>query len=242
MRGRNKEIFQRIEAILDQDQGVDAAGVNETLGLLGGNPLDPGMLKDLMIYSETLPKAQERPYTEHERFLHFLWDAFDKLPACLCVTLAIPLRRLFAERLFGKCGKGVIIEENLRFNFPAFIELGQGVFFNRNVFLDSKGGIEIGDFVGIAEDVRIFSHGHSEAEHLERSYHKVTIGAYAKIYSGVTILPGVTMGEASIAASGAMITKDVEPGMVAAGVPAKVVRERKSEGRQGDDLGHIWLF
>lgn len=240
MRGRNQEIFTRIKALLDQ--GLDAAGVNEALALLGGNPLDPGLLDELMLYSETLPKAQERPYARKERFLHFLWDALDKLPVCLCATLAIPLRRLFAERLFGRCGAGAIIEENLRFNFPAFIELGQGVFFNRNVFLDSKGGIEIGDFVGIAEDVRIFTHGHSESDHLERSYHKVCIGAYAKVYSGVTILPGVTMGEASIAASGAMITKDVPPGMVAAGVPAKVIRERKTDGRTGDDLGHIWLF
>ena len=240
MRGRNQDIFTEIKALLDQ--GLDAARVNEVLHLLGGNPLDPGMLDELMLYGETLPKAQEYPCTKHERFLHFLWDAFDKLPACLGVTFSIPLRRLLAERLLGRCGKGVIIEENLRFNFPKLIALGQGVFFNRNVFLDSKGGIEIGDFAGIAEDVRIFSHGHSESDHLERSYQKVTIGPYVKVYSGVTILPGVTMGEASIAASGAMITRDVPPGMVAAGVPAKIIRERKTEGRTGDDLGHIWLF
>ncbi|MDR3556280.1 MAG: hypothetical protein P4L55_16120 [Syntrophobacteraceae bacterium] len=34
-----------------------------------------------------------------------------------------------------------LAEENVRFNFAQFIELGDSVFFNRGVFLDSKGGI-----------------------------------------------------------------------------------------------------
>lgn len=235
-----ESMLDRIAGIVDD--GLDADGTNAVLEVLGATPMDVGVLAELMLYNETLPKAQEFPYTEHQRFLHFLWDVFDKLPICLAVTFAIPFRRLLAERMLKSCGRGVIIEENVRFNFPQCIELGDGIFFNRNVFLDSKGGIAIGDFVGVAENVQIFSHGHSEADHLERTYDKVVIGDYVKVYSGVTILPGVTIGDAAIVASGSMVTKSIPAGKVAAGVPAKVIRDRVTKGHEEEELGHIWLF
>ena len=45
--------------------------------------------------------------------------------------------------------------------------------------------------------------------------------------ANVTILPGVTIGEGSIIAAGAVVTKDVPANMIAAGVPAKVIRKVK---------------
>ena len=96
--------------------------------------------------------------------------------------------------MFGACGAAFSAEENVRFNFAQLLRVGDNVFCNRNVFLDSKGGIEIGDGATLAEDVRIFTHNHSEASHLVRTYKKVVIGPYAKIYCGAVILPGVTIG------------------------------------------------
>jgi len=55
-------------------------------------------------------------------------------------------------------------------------------------------------------------------------------------------MPGVTVGRQAIVASGAMVHKDVPPDMVVAGIPAKIIRERKTEGRSGEELDHIWLF
>ena len=60
--------------------------------------------------------------------------------------------------------------------------------------------------------------------------------------AGATILPGVTIGEEAIVGSGSIVSHDVPAGMVAVGVPAKVVRERRTEGRHGEDLDHLWLF
>jgi len=239
-----KDVFHskltRIEKLLDTE--LTSERVNEILVLLGSTPMEEAVLNNLFLYNETLPKAEESPFSEHDRFMHFLWDAFDKLPMCLVVPFAIPFRRAMAERMFASCGKGVIIEENLRFNFYKLISIGEGTFINRNAYLDSKGSISIGEYVGIAEDVRIFTHGHSESSHLERSYSPVVIGDYAKVYSGVTILPGVSIGKEAIVGSGAMVTKDVPDGMVATGIPAKVVRERHCDGRHGYDLDHLWLF
>ena len=94
----------------------------------------------------------------------------------------------------------------------------------------------------LAEDVRVFSHGHSESSHMERSYAPVTIGDYVKVYSGATILPGVTIGAQAIVAAGSLVNRDVPPNMVVAGTPAKVIRERRTGGRSGEELDHLWLF
>ncbi len=232
--------LKRIEAIVKS--GLDADGTMRILELLQAPPISQDILRRAKIYSEALPKAQECPFTEEQRFLHFLWDAFDKLPLSLITPFSIPFRRHLAHRLFKKCGKALIVEENVRFNFGQFLEVGSNVFFNRNVFLDSKGGIFIGEAVALAEDVRVFTHSHCEACHMERTYAPVHIGDYAKVYSGATIMPGVTIGEQAIVASGAIITKDVPANMVAAGIPAKVIRERKTQGKHREELDHIWLY
>jgi acetyltransferase-like isoleucine patch superfamily enzyme len=223
-------------------QGLNADSTREIMIMLGANPLSVRELDELMLYSETLPKSEEKPYTTHTRFLHFLWDMFDKLPLCLSVLFSIPFRRLIAENLFESCGRALICEENVRFNLPQFLRVGEGVFCNRGVFLVTKGGIDLGDFTALAENVQIFTHGHSESSHMVRSYSKVTVEPYAKIFSGVTILPGVTIGKEALVAANALVTKDVPPGMVVAGIPAKVIRKRNTEGRHGDELDHIWLF
>lgn len=232
--------LRRIEEIIDA--GLDAAATARILEMLGGGGVSAADLEHGALYSETLPKGREPGFSPEQRHLHFLWDAFDKLPLCLLVPFSIPFRRLLAGRLFARRGEAFVCEENVRFNFGQFLSVGCNVFFNRGVFLDTKGGLEIGDSVALAEDVRVFTHSHSEAAHLERSYQKVVIESHAKIYAGAVILPGVRVGREAIVASGALVVRDAPAGAVVGGRPAQVLRQRRSEGRHGDELGHIWLF
>lgn len=55
---------------------------------------------------------------------------------------------------------------------------------------------------------------------------KVTIGARSWIGSNVIVLPGVKVGEGAVCCAGCVVTKDVEPYAVVAGIPAKKVNER----------------
>ena len=54
------------------------------------------------------------------------------------------------------------------------------------------------------------------------------------IGANVTVLPGVTIGKGSIIAAGAVVTKDVPANMIAAGVPAKVIRKVKKDAEKGE--------
>jgi acetyltransferase-like isoleucine patch superfamily enzyme len=224
------------------DRIEDAEVLQDVLAILDAPRLSLDFLCHLRLYAETLPRAEDCPLTPTLRHLHFLWDAFDKLPLALIVPFAIPFRRLIAHRLFGACGSAFTAEENLRFNFAPLLRVGAGVFINRNVFLDTKGGVTLGDGVAVAEDVRVFTHSHGEASHIERTYAPVVVQDYAKVYSGAVLLPGVTVGRQAIVAAGSLVTHDVPDNMVVAGRPAKVIRERRTEGRHGEELEHIWLF
>ena len=221
--------------------GIDEKGTADLLELMGVSNFPMETLSELSLYSEYLPKASEYGYTKSQRFLHFLWDALDKSPICLNASFSIPMRRIIAKALFRRCGKNFIAEENVRFNFGQAIEIGDDVFFNRGVYLDSKGTIEIGDRAGFGENVQIFTHSHSESDHTIRTYGKVTIGAYAMIYSGSVILAGVTVGDEAIVAARSLVTKDVEPAMVVSGTPAQPVRPRQTIGRTRAGLNHLWL-
>ena len=229
----------RIERVLARD--VTTAGASEIMQILGV-PLEEDFLQNIRLYGDTLPTgAHLHPYTASQRLLHFLWDAFDKTPYSLAVDLAIPFRRMLAQRLFSRCGERFICESNVSFNYGHQISLGDDVFFNRSIFIDAKGGVEIGNGACLAEGVRIFTHGHSESLHHKLSYAPVVVNSYAKIYSGVTLLPGVTIGGEAIVAAGALVTKDVPAHAMVAGTPARVVRDRRDEGRHGTEMEHIWL-
>jgi acetyltransferase-like isoleucine patch superfamily enzyme len=67
------------------------------------------------------------------------------------------------------------------------------------------------------------------------------IGDFAKIYAQAMILPGVNIGEQAIVAAKSMVNKDVEPNMMVAGTPARVIRERNTGGRVKEGLAHIWF-
>jgi acetyltransferase-like isoleucine patch superfamily enzyme len=58
------------------------------------------------------------------------------------------------------------------------------------------------------------------------------IRKYAVIGSGVTLVPGVEIGMGSLVAAGAVVTKDVDPWTIVAGVPAKHLRDIPDEWRQ----------
>lgn len=106
---------------------------------------------------------------------------------------------------------------------------------NAGAYLGGQGGIAIGENVIIGPGVKIFSENHNydnmkiniKDQGVSRA--AVTINDNCWIGANATILAGVVIGEGCVIAAGSVVTKSVAAGSVAAGVPARVIRNRKSE-------------
>ena len=118
--------------------------------------------------------------------------------------------------------------------FPPFTaDFGKNISFGKNVFVNSgcrfqdQGGITIGDGVLIGHNVVLATANHDLEPSKSRKLHykPIKICDNAWIGANVTILQGVTVGEWSVVAAGAVVTHDVEPFTVVGGIPAKFIRK-----------------
>jgi acetyltransferase-like isoleucine patch superfamily enzyme len=109
----------------------------------------------------------------------------------------------------------------------ATLRIEGSVFFSGGTVLCS-GLIEIGEMTGIAWDSNISdSDMHPvviDGEEMSKT-DPISIGNHVWVGSGVRILKGVTIGDGAVLAAGSIVTKDVEPRTLVAGVPARVIRK-----------------
>lgn len=164
--------------------------------------------------------------------------------------------RLFLYRhLFRvKIGKQTHIHWLARFNQPSGVEIGDNCIIGNDAFLDgrfkrdwptsttklgkillyakeylnnSNRPLKIGNNVSIAGEVRIFTMEHDiDNSDFEEIGASVAIDDHVVIGTRVTILPGTHIGEGAVVASGAVVTKNVEPYSVVGGVPAIFIKNR----------------
>ncbi|MCX6217070.1 sugar O-acetyltransferase [Spirosoma sp.] len=111
-------------------------------------------------------------------------------------------------------------------NFGRSIRLGNNIFINHACSFLDIGGITIEDDVQIGPRVNLTSENHplDPTDRTTLIPRPIVIRRNAWIGAGATILPGVTIGENSVVAAGAVVSRDVPPNTVVAGVPAKVVK------------------
>lgn len=230
------KIFQQLA-----DDGMSAKNTVKAFELIGINGYDEELVKTFKLWGDYMPMSDEDPYTEEQRNLHILWDSIDRVPLGVNCAFAVPFRTIIAKKLFKKCGDGFVANEGCRFNYGHRIEVGENVSWNSGCFIDSKGGVKMGDFAMLTEYVKIFTHSHSEHDHMQREYNGVEIGDYAKVYTNATILPGVKLGTGAVVATGAIVTKSVDDFMLVSGVPARVQRARKFDGEKHEEMNQYMM-
>lgn len=107
------------------------------------------------------------------------------------------------------------------------IRVGRNVFINQGCMLSDIGGITIGEEVFIGPRVSLITSGHPVDPEFRRSHivaGPIAIERGVWLCAGATVLHGVTVGEDSVVAAGAVVTHDVPAGVLVAGVPARVLR------------------
>jgi len=112
-------------------------------------------------------------------------------------------------------------------NFGRHIKIGKNVFINHACTFLDLGGITIEDDVLIAPKVNLITEDHplNPGERKILVLKSILVKRNAWIGVNATILPGVTIGENSVVAAGALVTKDVPDNTVVVGIPAKVVKK-----------------
>jgi acetyltransferase-like isoleucine patch superfamily enzyme len=112
------------------------------------------------------------------------------------------------------------------------VVVGEDSLVGHDAILDGRGGLTVGAYVNLSSEVAIWSadHDHGDPDFGYRSS-PVVIGDRAWLSFRTTILPGVVIGEGAVVAAGAVVTKDVAPYTIVAGVPAKPVGERPRDLR-----------
>ena len=133
------------------------------------------------------------------------------------------------EELFGRKLDDVHILTPFICDFGNRVKFGKNVFINHSAIFSASGGIEFEDGVSLAPGVRIATINHDFNErHTKYTYGKVTIKKNAWLGIGVTVCPGVTIGEYAVVGAGAVVTKDVPAYAVVGGVPAKIIKYQDS--------------
>lgn len=144
---------------------------------------------------------------------------------------SMTVRKLFYRMAGARIAPKVTVHFKCEVRDPLGLTVGQGTIIGDGAILDARNGLTIGANVNMSSNVSIYTlqHNHRsprfDCEFPGRRM-SVEIGDRAWIGSNVTVLPGVTIGEGAVVCAGAVVTKDVEPYAVVAGIPAAQVSTR----------------
>ena len=166
-------------------------------------------------------------------------DRFNRIPLWRIASKQLALMRLIPSAK----GNSLAVFAPFYCEYGVNIHVGKGCFVNYNcTFLDVS-PITLKDNVWIGANVTLATPNHPflPEERLPADYPDghhdleysapITIEENCWICSSATICGGVTVGKNSIVAAGAVVTRDVPPNSIVAGVPAKVIREIDAEDR-----------
>jgi maltose O-acetyltransferase len=139
------------------------------------------------------------------------------------------LRGRLLRELLGAVGEGVVVRPTFRCDYGSYITIGAGTFVNYDCVMLDVAPIRIGAACQIATRVQLVTPTHPIDPEPRRaqweSAEPITIADNVWLGSGAIVCPGVTIGENTVVGAGAVVTRDLPAGVVAAGTPAKVLRE-----------------
>lgn len=137
-------------------------------------------------------------------------------------------------RNWGLRKMGVKMSRNVKFysgfsiRNPKSLIIEDGVSIGPKVLLDARCGLTIKRNAVIAYDAIIWTlnHDYNDVNFCGKGA-PVEVGAFAWVCSRSIIMPGIKIGEGAIIASGAIVTHDVPPYSIVAGIPAKIIGKRE---------------
>lgn len=139
------------------------------------------------------------------------------------------------KELLGKMGENSIITPPFWCDYGYNITLGDYFYSNHNMIITDGAKVTFGDHVFVAPNCCFTTAEHAiDPEMRKKGFEiakPITIGNNVWIGSGSTILAGVDIGDNSVIGAGSVVTKSIPAGVVAVGVPCKVLRKITEEDK-----------
>lgn len=142
--------------------------------------------------------------------------------------------RLLRE-LLGAVGESVVVRPPLRCDYGAPVAIGSRTFVNYDCVLLDVVSITIGADCQLGTRVQLVTATHpidpAARRHGWEYGRPIAIGNNVWLGAGVVVGPGVAIGDDTVVGAGAIVTRDLPGGVVAAGVPARVIRKIEERDR-----------
>ena len=181
--------------------------------------------------SASVQASSRLSFASHIRRYVNGWFAYS-----LLFTGRIPshwIRNFLYRYVYGvQMGAGTVLYRGSEMRAPYNIAIGQGTIIGDECKLDGRNGIIIGKNVNFSTGVWIWTDQHDPQcpdFSCTDQGGPVIIRDRVWVSCRAVILPRVTIGEGAVVAAGAVVTRDVEPFAIYAGVPARKIGERNRE-------------
>lgn len=157
------------------------------------------------------------------------------------------IRKWLYMGLGAEIGKDVVFHFETEIRAYENLKVGRGTIIGDNAVLDARTGLTIGKNVSLSSNVSIYTLQHDHRDPYYRcneDSRKMSVKIDDRVWLGsnVIILPGVHIGEGAVCCAGCVVTKDVPPYAVVAGIPAKKVSERPRNLKYEFDGKSCWFY
>ena len=145
----------------------------------------------------------------------------------------LALRYAILKTIAQHIGENVSIHENVYIYNPENLSIGDNVSIHPMCYIDATGGISIGNDVSIAHMVTLMSTTHvfSDIDIPIKDQgcesRQTVVGNNVWIGAKTTVLYGIKISQGSILGANSVVNKDVPEFAIVAGIPAKLIKERK---------------
>lgn len=137
-------------------------------------------------------------------------------------------RETLLRKILGKANTGLLIEQPFYCDYGYNISVGSNFYANFNLVILDAAPVRFGDNVFIAPNCGFYTSGHpidvAERNKGLEYARPITVGNNVWFGAGVSVLPGVTIGDNCVIGAGSVVNRDVPANTVAAGNPCKVIK------------------